>query len=382
MATKHKNGIFHRLFVKANEKYTHFTQFFCKQVVKRRQPKSKIPFEGEEEWQKRWEKLCGKPDIGYFRYFAPKVANPQDIIPGEAVQTIVEPLLNPSATRTYYLDKNMFERIYGKSIMPVTVLRRINGVYFDAGYNSLGQKCTIPKVSNNVAQLIAKPTRDSYGGRAILLFNRENNGKWIWNEEPKELSPALLDELLGKDWILQEKLQQHPFFAQFNESSVNTLRVHIFRSPITGEIDIPSICLRMGAKGHWYDNLHSGGAYVGVNPKTGCLSDTPVDRLGNEYPKYNGIDFHKKEFIVPKFDQLKEFAHKLSTCIPHHHSLACDISIDKEDNFRLIEINIGTFDAGMYMMHGQLPYGSHSQEILDYCLKHKDEIQMVHTIPW
>lgn len=383
MATKRKRGIFHRIFVGVNRQYTHFTQYFCRQVVKRREPSSNTPYKGETEWQKRWSGLCGKPNMNYFRYFAPKVSNPMDIIPGEAVQTIVEPILNPSATRTYYLDKNMFDRIYGKDLMPKTVLRRINGVYFDTDYNSLGQNCAqISEISAETVSLIAKPTRDSYGGRSILLFSRDKNGRWIWNEESQELTPQLLNELLGKDWILQEKLIQHPFFAQFNESSVNTLRVHVYRSPVTGEVDIPSICMRIGAKGHWYDNLHSGGVYVGIDPESGKLLGTPVDKNGIEFPVYNDIDFSSQEYIVPKFDQLKEFAKKLSNKTPHHHSLACDISIDKDGNFRLIEINIGTFDAEMYMMHGQLPYGRHSQEILDYCLKHKDEIQMVHTIPW
>lgn len=365
-----------------NGLYTSVLVSGCKFAVRQRYKSISIAMEGENEWRKKWSSLIKHPTVKYYRKYAGFLGPNVDIPPVEAMQLVIQPILNPSLMRVHYLDKNMFDKIYGSDVMAKTILRRINGEYFTADYDSLGTKHpVIPKVEMD--GLIAKPTKDSYGGRNVLLFIRNQFGILVQVDNPSmELSVELLDKLLGQDWTLQEQLKQSPFMARFNESSVNTFRVHVYKSPITGRIDIPAICIRIGAKGHWYDNIHSGGVCVSVNPDTGVLGKMPVDVRSVPQPQYNGIDFADTEIIVPDIECLKNFARRIGKCVTHHHSLALDVMLDENNNYKLIEVNIGTIDAEMYMATGFTPFGKYTDEVIEYCSHRRSEVRMVHVIPW
>ena len=341
------------------------------------------PAHGEREWIQRWRQLVKHPTVNCYRKYAEVADNPMDIIPEDLMNTIIQPILNPNIYRPYYLDKNSFDKIYGKENLPLTIARRMGGNYLDADYEALDFSATIHHVlSKDIEALIAKPSIDSYGGRNILLFNRGTDGLFRWNENPqKTLTLELLDELLGENWILQKKMKQHQFMAQFNETSVNTFRVHVFTSPFTQKTDIAGICMRVGAKGNWFDNIHSGGFCVSVDTEIGILGNIACDGRGNLTKNTQNNDFNQK-FKVPNFDKLKEFAIQMGKKAVHHHSLATDIMMCEDGSFRLIEINIGTFDANMYAATGKTPFGKYTDEVIEYCKDRKKKINFVHVIPW
>lgn len=338
---------------------------------------------GEKEWLERWRDLQKKPSLNCYRKYYDLIDEPANIIPIDLMNTVIQPILNPNIYRPYYLDKNSFEKIYGKDIMPVTVLRNFNGRICDADFMPIElNDFNLSEITESKA-LIAKPTRDSYGGRHILLFNKKENGQFEWNEDPeKEVSVDLLNDLLGNNWILQEKLMQHDFMAQFNESSVNTFRTHIYTSPVTGKTDVAAMCMRVGAKGNWFDNIHSGGFCVSVDLNSGVLGSKAADGKGNPAEYTNDIDLVNNTFVVPNFDKLKEFAIEVGKKVIHHHSLAADIMMDEDGNFKLIEVNIGTFDANMFMATGVSAFGKYTDEVIDYCKARKNEVRFVHVIPW
>lgn len=351
--------------------------------IHRRDYKKAPKAPGEKEWAKRWRVLQKNPSKNCYRKYYKYADNPSDIIPADMMNTVIQPILNPNELRPYYLDKNMFDLISGRDIMPYTVMRRIGGEYFDRDYKSLGAEAQLPPIDPNIDALIAKPSRDSYGGRNVLLFHLSSDGSFRWNEDnSRTLSPKLLDELLGENWIVQHKMEQHPFMAQFNESSVNTLRVHIFSSPVSGEIDIPGACIRVGRKGNWYDNFHGGGFCVGVNLQNGKLGKVAADGKGNITTETNGIDMAANDFFVPGIEALKEFAVNIGKKVPHHYSLAADIMIDRDGSFSLIEVNIGTFDSNMYVATGSTSFGKYTEEVIDYCRKNRKKVKFVHIIPW
>lgn len=339
------------------------------------------PAEGEREWKKRWIKLQRGPSINCYRKYAALVDEPLNIIPMDLMNTVIQPILNPNRIRPYYSDKNLFDRIFGEVNMPTTILRRIQREYFNSQYRHVESfDLTLP--NSSITELIAKPSVDSYSGKRVLLFKRSQDGTFRWNEnEDKLLSIDLLDELLGENWILQEKMKQHSFMAGFNNSSVNTFRVHIYRSPVSGETHVAAMCMRVGAQGNWYDNIHGGGFCVGVDLATGELGRLAADGKGNVTNDTHGLDFSKK-IIVPNFRQLKEFAIEMGEKVIHHHSLAMDIMMNEDGTFRLIEVNIGTFDANMYSATGSTPFGKYTEEVYQYCLENLDRVNLVHVIPW
>lgn len=344
---------------------------------------SRLPVaEGEKKWTERWRQLQKHPSVNCYRKYAGIVDTPSDIIPIDLMNTVIQPILNPNLFRPVYLDKNSFDKIYGSHNLPVTIARRIDGAYFAGDYTPITDRIK-PESLPGVENLIAKPSRDSYGGRNILLFNRNEMGKYVWNEDPSAvLSLNLLDNLLGENWVLQHKMRQHPFMAQFNESSVNTFRVHVYCSPVTGQADVAAICMRVGAKGNWFDNIHSGGFCVKVDLETGKIGSLASDWKGDRTENTNGIDLERTEFFVPNFPELKKFAIEMGKKVLHHHSLAMDIMMDIEGNFKLIEVNIGTFDANMFMATGTTAFGKYTDEVIEYCRKRRNKVKFVHVIPW
>lgn len=338
---------------------------------------------GEKEWIKKWKILQKKPQVNCYRKYADISNDKINIIPMDLMNTVIQPILNPNIFRPYYLDKNTFDIIYGKENLPVTIARRMNGEYYDGDYKSFGEKEIPFDKAKDYDSLIAKPSRDSYGGRNILLFHKNEDGIFRWNENPdRVLSVSLLDELLGQDWVLQERLKQHDFMAQFNESSVNTFRVHIYKSPVTGKTVIAGMCMRVGAKGNWYDNVHNGGFCVSVDIDSGKLGKITADGNGDLTNKTNGIDFRNLDLYVPNFENLKKFAIEMGNKVHHHHSLAADIMMDENGNYKLIEINIGTFEANMYMASGTTAFGKYTDEVIEYCKSRKNKVKFVHVIPW
>ncbi|ALS97662.1 sugar-transfer associated ATP-grasp domain-containing protein [Lacimicrobium alkaliphilum] len=66
---------------------------------------------------------------------------------------------------------------------------------------------------------------------------------------------------LGNEYIIESYLEQHPDLAQFNPSSLNTMRAWVTRTA-SGEVDVVGVYLRVGRSGKLVDNVSSGGFVV------------------------------------------------------------------------------------------------------------------------
>lgn len=95
-----------------------------KKLLKRHKVKYSI---GEKEYVEKWSRLSKNPDKSPYRLFSQYIGPNPNIVPEDISAGIIMPIMNPIETRAYYQDKNMFDLILGKDIMPVTVLRQIRG---------------------------------------------------------------------------------------------------------------------------------------------------------------------------------------------------------------------------------------------------------------
>ena len=66
------------------------------------------------------------------------------------------------------------------------------------------------------------------------------------------------------DAVIQAPIVKHPSLAEFNPSSVNSVRFTTYRK-LDGEIVVLSQLLRMGRAGSLVDNAGSGGVFVGLD---------------------------------------------------------------------------------------------------------------------
>ena len=91
--------------------------------------------EGETLWKKKWSVLDSNISPLSYRIFSEYIGEDINILPCEVCATYIEPILNPIEYRAIYSDKNAFDQLFGIENTCGTILRRINGKYYDSNYN-------------------------------------------------------------------------------------------------------------------------------------------------------------------------------------------------------------------------------------------------------
>lgn len=205
------------------------------------------------------------------------------------------------------------------------------------------------------------------------MFERKEG---IFTNGDKELSGSFLKNF-GTDFVVQEVIEQHPYLSQFSSSSCNTMRIMTYRSvvdeSVNESVNVFGAVLRIGHEGSVVDNLFAGGGFVVINVETGELGNCVYNQYGQATTSINNADFSKESFQLPFWEQAVDFAKSVARQVPHHRLLAQDIVIDKDGQSRLIEFNVDSFNWGLTMYAGKIPFGDKFDEVIDYCLKRKCE---------
>lgn len=328
--------------------------------------------EGEMEYIKKWSVLTPRVEPYSYRLFSRYMGADADIIPEDIGHTYLENILNPRRYRDYYADKNIFDNMFCTGTMPVTILRRmrgscllnacyeiVNNLEWGGGKNSL----------SSLNRLVLKPTVDSCSGQGVMLFEKVEDD-YIAKKENVKLTGQFLFSY-SDDFILQEAIEQHPLLARFNSTSVNTLRVAVYRSVKDEQVHVVSAILRVGRSGEVCDNAHMGGKFIGIDPKTGLLGKYTCDQYGNISDDWNGINYRTAHFAIPHWEKVVAFAEYVGSKIHHCRLVALDITLDKEGNPKLIEFNVEGFSFWLFMYCGQKSLGPYTDEIIAYCLKER-----------
>lgn len=325
------------------------------------------PCEGEDKWIKRWSVL-GKVSPVYFRLFSNYIGNDINIIPEDICRNTIEPILNPIRYTSYYADKNMFDKLFGHNIMPQTIFRKMYGFYYDSNYKCIhiynSQELNQILSVSGCKKIVIKPTVDSSSGNDVRLFEKIGD-KWIEVGGNIELCIDFLDKYYNDNFIVQECLEQADFMSYYNPTSVNTLRLTLYRSVKTDECHIPSAIMRIGKNGSLVDNAHAGGGYIGIK-SDGTLCNNVLNQHGETTTEFNGIDF-TKEHKIPNWNKVVEFAKYIGRNIPHHRLLALDIMVDKDGNYRLIEFNCKAYSMWLFQFTVGAALGEYTDEIIEYC---------------
>lgn len=233
----------------------------------------------------------------------------------------------------------------------------------DENYNVIRKP--IKDIINNYNKVLLKPTVDSNSGKGILLFNRI--GDVFKSVSTKDvLSDSFLNEY-GKDFVLQECVEQHNYISQFCKTSVNTIRLGVYRSVKDEQPHVLSAIMRIGKEGSHIDNAHAGGMFIGIDSQTGRLSNYVCDQYGNKADSWNGIVFKENEFFIPNWNNIISFAEDICKKVIHCRLLALDITLTSDGKPLLIEYNVDGFSYWLFMYTGNKPLGKFTNEIIDYC---------------
>lgn len=311
--------------------------------------------DGEQAYRDRWHRLSPLVEPYSYRLYSRYCGPTPDIIPFDLLHNIVEPRLNPPALWLQYEDKNRFAEYVDPSLMPATVALRSNG----------GPIVFVSPLSSLSFPLIIKPSVNRSCGEGIMRFERVG-GRYL-NADGTELTDRWLQSY-GTDFILQEAIEQHPFMSNLCSTAVCTIRLAVYRSVVDGRAHVTAGVLRVGRNGSVVDNIVAGGRFVGIDVKTGALSDTFIGRFGDRSPVWNGVDISRQRLVVPHWDSVVDLAVKVADAVVDHHLLALDIALASNEKPMLIEYNIGGFSAYLFHFVGQTVFGPYTGEVVDYCL--------------
>lgn len=327
--------------------------------------------DGEQDYLKFWNQLTKRVSISEYRLFSNYMGCVPYIVPDYIGTEIIAYYLNPRRYNDFYEDKNAYNSyVLLNDALPRTYANRIGGgkiLLAKNGVGFLGNQVSIISYLQelNVEKFVLKPTIDSCSGHGVMVFNRQNDT--YLSTKGDVLSNTFLEEY-GDDFILQEAITQHPELEKFNPTSVNTLRICTFRSLKDESIEVTGALIRIGKQGEIVDNAHAGGRFVGIDIQSGTLLHYACDQYGNIYKTWNNISFEENH-TIPNWGKVKEFAKKVASYNKHCRLLALDITVDKEGNPRLIEINIGGFSFWLFLFCGQDVFAGETQSVVDYCNK-------------
>ena len=342
--------------------YSHqFRRYLKLQKIKNK------PVSGENEYIEKWRQFNTIVEPYSYRLFSRYMEACPDIVPENIGRSYIEPVLNPESMRAYYEDKAMFPLICGKDAVPETVICRMNGgALLDSDFKPIiTDLCTILQSYN---RLILKPSVGSSSGRGVMLFV-ECGGVWKSVDSNVILDKNFLLNY-GTDFVLQDAVAQHDGMAIFNESSVNTLRLAIYRSWKDEEPHILASIMRVGRNGQFVDNAHAGGMFVGIDVQSGIVMNRVFDQYGNSQNEWNGLSYDL-EYSIPCWEEVKDFACSIARKLIHHRLIAMDITINKEGKPQLIEYNLRGFSYWLFMFTNQKPLGEYTDEIIEFCKRHK-----------
>lgn len=260
-----------------------------------------------------------------------------------------------------YMDKNMQKRLLGlpddelRVLMPEEVIYNSNGVFFNGKGQELTRKEALDTLLAYKQNTILKPSVETFGGHGVQMVAGETDRQEY----------ETLFEKYSRDYTFQKVVTQHPVMAQFNPSSVNTVRVVTYRN-FSGERKVLYACMRFGGEGSVMDNVCSGGGYTGVNVDTGLLTDRKrysyfimdAPMLPDHIPSG-----------VPCWDKIKTAALALHRRIPQLGIVGWDFTLTPDETPLLIEFNPRP-GVGLQQAVGPM----FSKEDLDEIMEHVSKV--------
>lgn len=136
--------------------------------------------------------------------------------------------------------------------------------------------------------------------------------------------------------ILEELIIQCPEMAQFNPSSINTVRTAVLKTKNGPELLFGFI--RNGRKGTVVDNGGSGGIFIPYDCTNGKLCKYGYDENGNIFTEHPDSKIIYHNFQIPRFDEIKELSLKLVERLPKLKYIGFDVAIRPND-IVIVEVN-------------------------------------------
>ncbi|WP_412561071.1 sugar-transfer associated ATP-grasp domain-containing protein [Winogradskyella sp. MIT101101] len=282
----------------------------------------------------------------------------KNYVPYDIFNPKINPRLNQSRQWPALLDKNLTYNLFREFNQPKRIVQNVNGFYY-INDEIVGLQDAINACGSIEGKLIIKPTIDSGRGKMVNTFSVLNSKTTY-----KDYSIEKLFRLYGKDFVIQECLEQSAVLKSLNPSSLNTLRIVSYLN--NEGVHILSSVLRVGKLGSSTDNFSTGGLFCGIlhdgtlkgkgyNPKGEVVTETST-----------GISI--ADCKIPNYAKVQEMVKSMHHVVPYFRIIAWDIGINKDDLPYLIEYNTYKLGIDLQIADGPL-LGDFTDEILALALQ-------------
>lgn len=260
-------------------------------------------------------------------------------------------------------DKSALFRFVPKENRPIPILRYVRGSFFD-GENNWIDKDVVRNLLKG--EFVGKPCRSS-GGNGVELRN--------------DFTPEWIVANGGDVYEVQKRINQCEFTAQFNKSSINTIRMMTMRCPWNGEIVVCRSMLRMGVSDSVIDNMMKGGLCVCVGDR-GLLGKYAYDYDGKRFECHpvSGLRFEGMKH--PGYGKMVEIASAIHKNILSYNLLSFDLVQRDDGSICVIEINATSQGITQLQYDFGGLFGEYTEQVVDWCSKHLELDRFSHFRTW
>ncbi len=305
-----------------------------------------------------WSKYGRKPDKFFFEYDGARdgIIDPR-FIPHDFYYCELLPYLNNLLYSNAIKDKSYQDIMFRDAKQAKTVCRSISGEFYDIDMNNISRDEAIDLCMKSEATLYVKPASYTSRGRGISVIDESNR--------TREAIGSIMDST-GTNYMIQEKILQHPLLAALCPDTVNTIRVVTLF--LESRIYVTNMTLRIGVSGQKNISFEKGGYDAGIN-KDGTVETRIRDHDANWYDAEE-LGLYKKGFTIPSFDRMISLAGTLHKKLPHFKIIGWDFSIDEDLDPVLIECN---FAPGIttQITCGEPMFGEMTDWVLDDYFIHR-----------
>ena len=180
---------------------------------------NKLSKEEKEEIRSYYEKHLGNavnPRWHQYYYSINGCFTPKYVPLGLYYADIL-PLMNDRSVTKAYADKNFTERLFPDVLQPKSIVKNINGFYYE-GMKVISEERALD-ICSNLSDAIIKQAVESAQGKSVIRFSSVQGKTDSDNCSVKELFKKY-----KKNFIVQQAVIQHPELSRLNPTSLNTVR--------------------------------------------------------------------------------------------------------------------------------------------------------------
>lgn len=263
----------------------------------------------------------------------------------------VIPSLNRHDFKDAYLDKNIYSVLFPNIKQPQAIFKNINGHYYREG-KAISVDQAIAAVRGFEGNMIIKPTVETCNGEGVEQLGDLNDDQL-----------KALFEHYAINFIVQEKVIQHPDLQRVNPTSLNSMRLYTYRH-LDGSYEFlyPFAHMRFGGKGAIKDNVSQGGGTSLINAD-GTVDDK-VFRFKSMQVTSLKEETGVSDLVIPNYSGVIQALFDMHQRLPYFDYVGWDVTVLPSGEPLLIEFNLVPSVEGPQMMAGPM-FGELLDEVID-----------------